>query len=204
MILENISRIYDAFYQDLPSTQIGIQQQTMHQQLSDYINKLQLFIKNIVSNSPSLMTDLNFYENKINLLKKGENFMVNFYNIENKYRQLKLQTKYSNDHKDDWEKFKDYTKRYDKQVDLLQEKSVQLYRFNGYLATSIRQLQKSTSTGNVMNSFDSIIHFSARLIEIKDSLQRAIYELKQMLQEFQPLQTDIVTSLGVISGEVDE
>jgi len=35
------------------------------------------------------MTDMNFYENKINMLRKGENFMVNFYNIENKYRQMK-------------------------------------------------------------------------------------------------------------------
>lgn len=73
--------------------------------LFEYSEKLKSFIKNIINNSPSLMTDMNFYENKINLLRKGENFMVNFYNIENKYRQMKQLTRLNEDHRDEWEEF---------------------------------------------------------------------------------------------------
>ena len=40
-------------------------------------------------NSPALMTDLNFYENKISLFKKGEENMMHFYNLETNYKRLK-------------------------------------------------------------------------------------------------------------------
>lgn len=85
-------------------------------------------------NSRALMIDLNYYENKINLMRKGQVAMMHFFNIETQYKRLKLQTIANDKTKGTWEKINNVTVDYDNVTEELKELSESLYKFNQYLA----------------------------------------------------------------------
>ena len=43
------------------------------------------------------MKDLNFYENRVKLMNKGQSNMMKFFFLDTKYKRLKLQTKTINE-----------------------------------------------------------------------------------------------------------
>lgn len=186
-ILENLGNIYTNFYAKLPE---NAEQGSIDDvgEMNGFIIKLKTFTRDVIMNSGELMNDINFLQRKIHLIKSGENEMIYFYNLEQKYGRLKTQSALMLKPKirEKWQEINEFSHNYNEEIKNLYKDSYELYKFNLSFANQIKKINYShnnNAQNNALNKFDEVLMFSIKLIEVKVDLEKSLRNLKNSFEE---------------------
>lgn len=209
LILNNIENLYSGFYQKLPEDPKMEKNPENLQNLNDYIKRLQIFTRDIMMNSDSLMSDMNYLENKIHKMQPGIEKMMLFYNLEEKFSKLKIQLTVTKDEKirGEFKELTNYSEDYDIYEKNIKKYSYDLYKFNDFFAAQIKNINQDPFSGNQGDSvdqFDKVLMLSVRLIEIKVDLEKCLENLKEDFENLQTLGFDIEKTILNLGEKVEK
>ena len=199
--------MYTNFYSNLPEENLE-EKNKKNKNMSVYMNSLQNFTREILMNSDSLMSDINYLENKLHNMKTGLENMMFFYNLEEKYDKLKIQLEVidNEDIKKEYETLQNYSTDYDIYEKNIKKYSYDLYKFNNFFAEQIKNIHSNEyldQKSDAMDKFDKVLMLSVRLIELKVDLEKCLENLKENFENLKKLGIDLENTLLNL-GEVVE
>lgn len=156
------------------------------------------FIKSVIINKHQLLQDLVFVHNKIHLLKTSENDMLKFYNLEEKYMDVKIKSA-PFDAKDQkfsihFKQINNYTVDFNNEVKKIGVAAADLFKLNDFFTNEITQLEHDNydhAVVNALDKFDKVLMMTVKLVEMKIDIENSIGAMKGGMIELKDLRLKV-------------
>lgn len=213
-ILQNIQQLYNDYYASLPSEDKP-DKSTLEKTVDvlRYYAKIRSFVNKVMMYRERLASDLHYVHDKLHLLTAKENDMLFFYNLSDKYFEIKVDAE-RNKSKDSkyeiyFQMMDDYTLKFNEEVEKIGTASQALFNLSNVFTTEINQLQKYETESSILNAldkFDKILMLTIHLIELKIDMENA---LKNLLEAFEELRgyraqiNEVIDNMGRLNDHYD-
>ena len=166
-----------------------------------FYSRVRGFVHTLVYNRHLIVQDIQFLKDKVESLNSSQEDMLRFYGIEIEYARMKVRaTKYTTDMKikKSLTNIHGISYNFSQDVKIALKALFTLEKSIVFFDTDVRSLAHSINTNNpyeAIKTVDNVIHFIARLFEVKVDLFESIVEMKEALENLKKYREQVTKEI---------